>query len=51
MADNIFSNFEPIADSKVGARDYDNIKPFYTSAHGPSRLFTAIHNGKKVVIK
>ena len=28
-----------------------NIKPLHASAHGPSRLFTANYNGKKVVLK
>ena len=28
-----------------------NINPFYTSVHGKSRLFTAVYNGKKVIIK
>ena len=47
----IFSNFEPAEEVKEVARDYDNIKPFYASPHGHSRLFTATHNGKKVVLK
>ena len=28
-----------------------NIKPFYASTHGNSRLFTANYNGKKVILK
>lgn len=47
----IFSNFEPADNVKEVAKDYDNIKPFYTSPHGHSRIFTATHNGKKVVLK
>lgn len=35
MADNILSN----------------INPFYVSVHGKSRLFTALYNGKKVIVK
>lgn len=31
--------------------EYDHITPFYASTHGGSRLFTALNNGKKVVIK
>ena len=30
---------------------YSNIKPFYASPHGHSRLFTAIYNGKRVILK
>lgn len=51
MADNIFSNFEPANETTVISKDYDNIKPFYSSAHGYSRLFTAVYQGKKVIIK
>lgn len=51
MSENIFSNFEPVDEHSVGSKEYDNIKPFYASAHGHSRLFTAIYQGKKVVIK
>lgn len=51
MADNIFSNFEPIDETKVVSKDFDNIEPFYASAHGHSRLFTAVYQGKKVIIK
>lgn len=50
MAD-IFSNFEPATEAKTVAKDYNNIKPFYASAYGHSRLFTAMHNGKKVILK
>ena len=28
-----------------------NIKPFFTSTHGNSRLFTATYNGQKVILK
>lgn len=51
MADNIFSNFEPVDETKVVANGFDNIKPFYSSPYGHSRLFTAIYQGKKVIIK
>lgn len=47
----IFSNFESVDESKVVVTDYDNIKPFYASIHGQSRLFTAIYKGKKVILK
>lgn len=30
---------------------YENIKPFYASPYGHSRLFTAIFNGKRVILK
>lgn len=30
---------------------FSNIKPFYASPYGHSRLFTAIFNGKKVILK
>lgn len=51
MADNIFSNFEPVDEQKAVSKDFDNIKPFYASAYGPSRLFTAVNKGRKVIIK
>ncbi|MBR4147475.1 MAG: serine/threonine protein kinase [Bacteroidales bacterium] len=51
MPENIFSNFEPVDQNNVVSKEYDNIKPFYASSHGPSRLFTAIYKGRKVVIK
>ena len=35
----------------MSENSYDNIKPFYASSHGHSRLFTAIYNGKKVILK
>lgn len=35
----------------MSENSYQNIKPFYASTHGPSRLFTALYNGKKVIIK
>lgn len=47
----IFSNFEPVDAMNASSGGYDNIKPFYASVHGPSRLFTAIYKGQKVVIK
>ena len=51
MSENIFSNFEPVDETKAASKDFDNIKPFYASAYGPSRLFTAIYKGRKVLIK
>ena len=54
MPDNIFSNFEQVEETKetkIVSKDYENIKPFYSSVHGNSRLFTASYNGKKVIIK
>ena len=47
----IFSNFEPVDETKNVAKDFDNIRPFYASTHGQSRLFTAIYKGKKVILK
>lgn len=47
----IFSNFEPVDEAKAASSDYENIKPFYISTHGHSRLFTATYKGKKVVLK
>ena len=35
----------------MSENSYDNIKPFYASSHGHSRLFTAMYNGKKVILK
>ena len=35
----------------MSENSYDNIKPFYASSHGHSRLFTAVYNGKKVILK
>ena len=35
----------------MSENSYDNIKFFYASSHGHSRLFTAVYNGKKVVLK
>ena len=35
----------------MSENNYDNIKPFYASSHGHSRLFTAVYNGKKVMLK
>lgn len=35
----------------MSENSYQNIKPFYASSHGPSRLFTATFNGKKVIVK
>lgn len=54
MPDNIFSNFEQVEETKepkIVSKDYENIKPFYASTHGNSRLFTASYNGKKVILK
>lgn len=51
----IFSNFEPvdeaIDETRAVSSDYGNIKPFRASLHGPSRLFTAVYKGKKVILK
>ena len=47
----IFSNFEPVDEAKAASGDYGNIKPLCASYHGPSRLFTAVYKGKKVVLK
>ena len=33
------------------SKDYDNIKPFFASTYGNSRLFTAMYNGRKVILK
>ncbi len=35
----------------MSENSYDNIKPFYASSHGHSRLFTALYNGKRVILK
>lgn len=35
----------------MSENNYENIKPFYASSHGHSRLFTAVYNGKKVILK
>ncbi|MBP5573275.1 MAG: protein kinase [Bacteroidales bacterium] len=54
MSENIFSNVEQVdatTEQKIVSKDYENIKPFYASAHGNSRLFTASYNGRKVIIK
>lgn len=51
MSENIFSNFETVDESQMGSKDYANINPFFSSAYGHSRLFTAIYQGKKVIIK
>ena len=47
----IFSNFEPVDEVIAASGNYDNLKPFYASTHGASRLFTAIYQGRKVIIK
>lgn len=47
----IFSNFEPVDESKAAVGDYGNIKPLCTSIHGFSRVFTATYKSKKVVLK
>lgn len=47
----IFSNFEPVEERKAPSGDYQDIKPFYSSPHGPSRLFTASYKGRKVILK
>lgn len=33
------------------SENLSNIKPFFTSTHGNSRLFTATYNGQKVIVK
>ena len=40
---------ETTFESKSG--EFTEIKPFYASQHGCSRLFTARYNGKKVILK
>ena len=40
---------ETTFESKSG--EFTEIKPFYASQHGCSRLFTANYNGKKVILK
>ena len=47
----IFSNFEPVEESVAASGDYGNIKPLHSSIHGCSSVFTAVFNGKKVVLK
>lgn len=47
----IFSNFESVDETKAASSVYENIKPFYSSAYGSSRLFTATYKGKKVILK
>ena len=49
MSENIFSNFELV--EAAASKDYEDIKPFYASAYGHSRLFTAVYKGKKVILK
>lgn len=51
MSEILFSNFEPIDENKASSKDYENIKPFFSSAYGHSRLFTAVYKGKKVILK
>lgn len=54
MSENNYLNFEQAEETKepkIVSKDYENIKPFYASTHGNSRLFTASYNGKKVIIK
>lgn len=36
---------------KMSENNFSNIKPFYASPYGHSRLFTATCNGKKVILK
>ena len=47
----IFSNFEPVDGNKMPSGDFGNVKPFFASPNGPSRLFTATYKGKKVILK
>lgn len=42
---------KPKAEPKIVSKDFENIKPFYASTYGNSRLFTANYNGRKVIIK
>ena len=37
--------------SNIHSDDYVDIKPFYESGYGNSRIFTARNNGRKVIIK
>lgn len=37
--------------SNIQSADYADIRPFYESRYGSSRLFTAKNNGRKVIIK
>lgn len=37
--------------SNIHSEDYADIKPLYESHYGNSRVFTALYNGRKVVIK
>ena len=36
---------------EIRSAEYTDIKPFFESRYGNSRLFTAQHNGQKVIIK
>lgn len=36
---------------EIRSKDYTDIKPFYASRYGNSRLFTARYNGNKVILK
>lgn len=52
MSETIFSSFEPAEEQKIPvSKDYTDIKPFYESTHGNSRLFIANNEGRKVIIK
>jgi len=42
---------KPVDEKKIVSKSYENIKPFYSSTYGNSRLFTANYNGRKVIIK
>ena len=42
---------QPVKEEVVFSKDYTDIRPFYTSRYGNSRVFTARNNGKKVIIK
>ena len=42
---------QPGKEEPVFSKDYSDIRPFYTSRYGNSRVFTARNNGKKVIIK
>ena len=42
---------QPVKEEPVYSKDYSDIRLFYTSRYGNSRVFTARNNGKKVIIK
>ena len=42
---------QQVKEEPVYSKDYSDIRLFYTSRYGNSRVFTARNNGKKVIIK